>query len=276
MKLKSIMSTVYSTKAIYESRNASPFLTLLIGLIIGILHFTPHTLAFIELPTYIRHIEQSWQLTSANQENFTTYFPANCVINNLNLTCNEMLRVTVNEGTEILINIDDENLENGLILKVDHFIFVNNGARETFTYNVFEGINFSYLQNSPVGYEIFMNRLAVALRNVLVVSFVLGSYFTGIVSYFAFIITISILSMLLKFGHTSFLKFKEVLSILVFSSVMPAVLVIVIGFATPAFTTLIFNFGTPVIAWFVYKMYVIPGLQNSTNDIKEKDFKGVV
>ena len=74
------------------------------------------------------------------------------------------------------------------------------------------------------------------------------------------------LSMLLKFGHTHFLTFKETLNIIVFASVLPIVVVMMIGLMTPAFSTIIFNMGTPLWAYVVYRKYVISGLQGSFNE----------
>jgi|GEM_PF-1275069 len=276
MYLKLIARSVFSLEAIYQLRKAPLALTILMSLILGILHLTPHTFAFIGLDPYIRNIEQLWQITPEVQETLVQKLPSDCAIDELQLTCYDVLTVEVNANLFILVNHDDTQLENGLILMADHFVFVAYGNREMFSYHHLEGLNFYDLQNHVLGYNVLINRMAHDLRTVWILPFVFGSYLTGIVSYFGYIIVVSILSMLLKFGHTFFLKYKEVLNILVFSSVPIVLVVIVVGFVMPAFTTLIFNFATPIVGWFVYKKYVIPGLQEMSSNIKEKDLKGVV
>ena len=270
------MRAAFSLKAISELRKAPLSLTIFMSLVIGVLHFTPHTLAFMGLAPYIRHVEQMWQLTPDEERQFIQALPRECRIYDLQLSCDEVMTVHINANVSISVNRDDVELENGLIFMADHFIFVGRGDRLRFLYHHFEGLDFQYLQHSAQGYDLLMNRNAQALQGILIFPFILGSYLTGIVSFLGYIVTVSILAMLLKFGHTSFLKYKEVLNIMVFSAMLPSMVVIVIGFIMPAFTILIFNLLTPVIAWFVYKKYVIPGLQTPSNELKEKDFKGVV
>ena len=276
MYLKLVMRAAFSLKAIYELRKAPLILTLLISLVIGVLHFTPHTLAFTSLEPYMRHVEQMWQLTPDEQQQLLQALPNECRVDNLQLSCDERVTVYINDRVGISVNRDDVEFENGLIFMDDHFIFVGQSGRLRFSNRYLEGIDFGYLQQSAQGYDSLMNRNARALQGVLIFSFIFGSYLTGIVSFFGYIVTVSILAMLLKFGHTSFLKYKEVLNIMIFSAILPSMIVIVVGFIMPAFTILIFNLLTPVVAWFVYKKHVILDLQSPSNEVKEKDFKGVV
>ena len=276
MYLKLIVRSVFSFEAIYRLRKAPFTLTIFMSLVLGVLHFTPHSFAFISLDPYVRHIEQLWHITPEIQEEMVGLLPSDCSIQSLQLSCDDIVVLQINTYFTILVNYDDLELENGLILMNDHFIFVGQGNREMFSYHQFEGLNFQMLQNHDDGYDILMNRIAHALRTVWIIPFIFGSYLTGTVSYLVYVVVVSLLSMLLRFGHTSFLKYKEVLNIIVFSSIPTVLIVIVIGFIAPAFTTLIFNFATPVVGWFVYKKYVIPGLQDLSSQVKEKDFKGVV
>lgn len=271
MNLKLIVRTAFSLEAIYQLRKAPVKITLLMSLLIGILHFTPHTLSFLGLSPYVRHLEQMWQLTTDDErQQLMETLPSVCTIYNLQLSCDDVMTYHIGNDFGILVNHDDVYLENGLVLMPDHLQVAIQGNTEEFSYHYFEGLNFEILQGHSQGYEIFMNRFAQAIRGVLILPFIVGSYLTGIVSFAAYIVGVSSLSMLLKFGHTSFLNYKEVLNIMVFSSVLPTTVVIIIGFITPVFTTLIFNFTTPILAYFVYKKYVISGLQNTTNEIKKR------
>lgn len=269
MNLNLIMSSTFSLKTIYQLRKTSLSLTILISLVIGVLHFTPHTLAFFSLEPYIRHMEQIWQITPKMQENLIQILPSQCFIQDFHLSCDEVMTFYINADFGILVNHEDIELQNGLIFMADYFIFVGNGIRKEFSYYYLEGLDFQYLQNDSHGYNVLMNRSAYALRRIWIIPFIFGSYLTGIVSYLGYIVTVSALSMLLKFGHASFLKYKEVLNILVFSSIPIVVVMILIGFIIPAFTILFFNLATPIVAWFVYKKYVIPDLEKTTNKTKE-------
>ena len=276
MYFKLMMRAPFSLKAIYQLRKAPFALTFVVSLALGVLHFTPHSFAFIGLDPYVRHIEQLWEMTPDRQEKLIQSLPFGCGVQALQLSCDEEFVSQIDVNFYVLVNFDDLELENGLILMSDHFIFVVHGNREMFSYHQFDGISFHDLQNHAQGYDILISRIATNIRTVWIVPFVLGSYVTGIVSYLGYIIIVSILSMLLKFGHSIFLKYREVLNILVFSSIPTVLFVIVIGFIMPTFSVLIFNLATPVVGWFVYKKYVVSGLQDMDSHIKERDFKGVV
>jgi len=262
MKIKQIMRATFSLKAIYQLRKAPIFLTLVMSLIIGILHFTPFTLTLIGVEPYVRYVEQLWQLTPEARQWLIQALPQECFVSDLQLNCDSVLAYQLDDHFTLLINDETTAIERGLIFTANSIKFVGSDVMQEFSYFHFEGLDFGDLQTHPEGYSIFLNRSAQAFRGVLMMPFVLGSYMTGIISFLGYIFSVSILSMLLKFGHSTFLKYKEVLNIIVFSALLPTMIAIVIGLITPAFTTLIVNLLTPIIAYLVYKKYVVFGLQN--------------
>ena len=274
--LKLMARSIFSLEAIYELRKAPIIMTLFVALMIGVLHFTPHSVAFMTQAPYIRHVEQLWGMTPEYRIDMINALPTDCAIVDRYLNCDTVINTSIHDNLSVLVNVDDKTLQNGLILMEDHFTFVGYGVRESFSYYLFEGTIFADVQQNPYGYDFLMVQLSQLLRPIWIIPFITNSYMTGIVSYVIYIFIISILSMLMKVGQTSFPSYKEVLNILVFSSMGPVFAMVLIGFALPGFTNLIFNLITPVVAWGVYKRHVIPALNDPNNtDIKEKDFKGV-
>jgi len=147
----------------------------------------------------------------------------------------------------------------------DHFIFISQQQSYTLFYESLEGLNFGELQNLDNGYEILFNRIANGLRGILIVPFILNVYQSGILSFFVYILGVSALAMILKFGNSTFITYKEMFNIMVFSTLLPIVVMIIVGFIIPAFSMIIFNMGTPLWAYIIYKKHVIPGLQSNSN-----------
>jgi len=270
MRIKQMFRAIYSAKAVYELRKTSLFVTLFIAIALGILQMTPFTIRFFGISPY-RFDLQFWGLDDTLQEQLLQSLPEGCYITDFTFICDEEESFTV--GEDVIIHFSDTYAEvvNGIIFLEQQFIVVADGQEYVLNYGLLDGLEFGYLQSLDNGYEILFNRVAGQLRGVLIIPFVLGVYQTGVVTFSIYILGISVLSMLLKFGHTSFISFKEMLNIMVFASILPISAVIIIGFITPAFSTIIFNMGTPLWAFIVYKKYIIPGLQGSIKEIGKKE-----
>jgi len=263
--MKRIFQAIYSTKAIYDLRSTPLFLTLVVGLVIGVLHFSPFTFLFFNSQTY-RFDSQNWQLTEAEQTQLLQALPADCYFEDSQFHCDEVLSFHLRDDLSLHINYVPEVMENGLIFETDRVRYYVTGQAYTLGYFLLEGLSVHDLQVAEAGYDKLFNALADGLRGILIVPFVFGAYQTGIITYFVYILGISILAMLLKFAHTSFISFKEMVTIMVFSSILPSFVVIIVGFiVTPAFSTLIFNVGTPLWAYLVYRRQVVPGLLDGVN-----------
>ena len=261
-RLKLIVRAPFSLKAIYELRNTPIMITAIMIILIGILHFTPFTLTFMGTMPYERHLAHIWRIPEGESIQIIQTLPVGCNINDLALNCSEIMTIQIRDDFSVLINHDNIITNHGLIFMPYNFQIISDGASQEFSYFHLQGLDFDELRLQPDGNQVLFSHLAIALQGVLMAPFILNSYLTGIISFLPYILGVSALSMLLKFGHSSFLKYREVLNIIVFSSFLPTMILIIVGFFNPAFTTLILNFMTPVIAYFVYKKYVIPGLQN--------------
>jgi len=263
MKIKQMICAMYSAKAVYELRKTPFFITFLIAIAFGILHMTPFTIRFFATEMY-RFDIQIWELGYEEQAQLLQSLPRDCYILNASLNCSEVDSFTVTE--DVSVHFANADIYNGIVFLEEYFIFATQQQSHVLTYGFLDGLNFGYLQSLDNGYEILFNRIAGALRGVLIVPFVLGAYQTGILTFFIYIFGISVLSMLLRFGHTNFITFKEMLNIMVFASFLPIIVMIIVGFMIPAFSMIIFNMGTPIWAFVIYKKYIIVGLQGSSNE----------
>lgn len=254
-KLKLMLQTTYSIDAIFALKKTPILISLLFLIVLGCMQMTPFAFIFISDDPY-RWDQRIWELSETDQEQFVSDLPEGCRIEDYKLTCSDFTEIKLSNDVKVLFNGDANEITNGVVFNEDRLVFVEQNRKYEVGYSYFEGLNFD-----DASYEDVFARVAKSIKPLFVVSFVLGAYQSGIFSSFIFVLVVSALSMLLKFGHTSFLSYKEVLNIVIYSATFPCVMALVIGILfNPGFTTLIFNFGTPLVAYFVYRYRVIPYL----------------
>lgn len=254
-KLKLMLQTTYSIDAIFALKKTPILISLLFLIVLGCMQMTPFAFIFISDDPY-RWDQRIWELSETDQEQFVSALPEGCRIEDYKLTCSNFTEIKLSNDVKVLFNGDANEITNGVVFNEDRLVFVEQNRKYEVGYSYFEGLNFD-----DASYEDVFARVAKSIKPLFVVSFVLGAYQSGIFSSFIFVLVVSALSMLLKFGHTSFLSYKEVLNIVIYSATFPCVMALVIGILfNPGFTTLIFNFGTPLVAYFVYRCRVIPYL----------------
>lgn len=218
------------------------------------MQMTPFAFILISDAPY-RWDQKIWQLPETDQDHFVASLPGECGVQSGTLTCSEFTEISLSNGVKVLFNGDANEVSNGVVFNHDGLVFVEQDRQYEVAYSYFEGLNFD-----DASYEDIFSRLASSIKPIFVVSFVLGAYQTGVLSTFIFTFVVAALSMLLKFGHTSFLSYKEVLNIVIYSSTFPCVMALVVGMFNVGFTMLIYNIGTPLVAYFVYRRRVIPYL----------------
>lgn len=254
-KLKLMLQTTYSIDAIFALKKTPILISLLFLIVLGCMQMTPFAFIFISDDPY-RWDQRIWELSETDQEQFVSALPEECRVEDYKLTCSDFTEIKLSNDVKVLFNGDANEITNGVVFNEDRLVFVEQNRKYEVGYSYFEGLNFD-----DASYEDVFARVAKSIKPLFVVSFVLGAYQSGIFSSFIFVLVVSALSMLLKFGHTSFLSYKEVLNIVIYSATFPCVMALVIGILfNPGFTTLIFNFGTPLVAYFVYRCRVIPYL----------------
>ena len=254
-KLKLMLQTTYSIDAIFALKKTPILISLLFLIVLGCMQMTPFAFIFISDDPY-RWDQRIWELSETDQEQFVSALPEGCRVEDYKLTCSDFTEIKLSNDVKVLFNGDANEITNGVVFNEDRLVFVEQNRKYEVGYSYFEGLNFD-----DASYEDVFARVAKSIKPLFVVSFVLGAYQSGIFSSFIFVLVVSALSMLLKFGHTSFLSYKEVLNIVIYSATFPCVMALVVGILfNPGFTTLIFNFGTPLVAYFVYRCRVIPYL----------------
>ena len=107
------------------------------------------------------------------------------------------------------------------------------------------------LQMTPYIFRLFG---AVAGQEIL--PLVLGAYVSGVLTYSVYILVISTLSMVYRLGNSRFPSFREVLGIMIFSSILPIIIGVGLGFVAPMFSNFIYNLGTPMVAYYVYNKFL--------------------
>ena len=254
-KLKLMLQTTYSIDAIFALKKTPILISLLFLIVLGCMQMTPFAFIFISDDPY-RWDQRIWELSETDQENFVSDLPEGCRVEDYRLTCSDFTEIKLSNDVKVLFNGDANEISNGVVFNEDRLVFVEQNRKYEVGYSYFEGLNFD-----DGSYEDVFARVAKSIKPLFVVSFVLGAYQSGVLSSFIFVLVVSALSMLLKFGNKTFLSYKEVLNIVIYSATFPCVMALVIGILfNPGFTTLIFNFGTPLVAYFVYRRRVIPYL----------------
>lgn len=259
-KLRLMLRSAYSIDAIFELRKMPIIISLIFGIFLSMMQMTPFAFSLLKDETY-RWDQKIWELSDEEKVKIVDSLP-DYVISNGVLVNNEFYQITVNSDIKILFNGDANAIQNGLVFNHDHLIFVDQGRQYTLSYQSYEGTDFAVLRQMDVedGYNGVFAPFAKALKPLLIVPFIMGNYQTGILTFFIYTFVVAALSMLFKFGHTSFISYKEVLNIMIYSGTIPSLIALVFGLITPAFTTIIFNFGTPLVAYMVYRHKVIPSL----------------
>ena len=252
--LKLIMKAPFSLEAIFELRKSPLFVALLAGAIFSMLLITSNALQFLKVETY-RFDQSMWAFTEENYEEIEMMLP-DCQVSDSQLVCAESPVIKVNDAVLIGFNQTLAPTQAGVVFNEDEILFSDGGALHELPYTVFEDFNFKAASADDV-----LNRVAASIQPVLVFSYVLAAYQIGFLVYFIYIVMVAAISMLLRFGHTSFVPYREVLKVMIFSSMGPVLIALIIGLVfTPGFETLIFQFGTPFVAYAVYRKQLIPHL----------------
>jgi len=251
-RIKLIFKSLYSIDAIYKLRKAPFWMTFIAAVILGIIQMAPFTLLFLQVDTY-RWDQNIWELNEEYQELMMMKLSNDCTILGGSLSCSEFHEFKLGENVIIQFNGENDNVLDGISFEENFFVFTHQGQPYQLSYQSLEGIDFSELQTKEDGYDILFRTIAYELRNTLALSFILGTYQTGIFSFLVFTFVITSFSMLFKFGNSNFPKFKEALNIIIFSSILPIFIALIVGIFNPALTLLIYNVGTPLRAYCVYR-----------------------
>jgi hypothetical protein len=113
---------------------------------------------------------------------------------------------------------------------------------------------FSDLKAMPLNESIlfFSNGIKNSFNNFTIFYSVLINTMTTLLMTTIYLIVVSALAMLLKFGHKKYMSYFEMLGIFILSMTISTVIILLAGlFGFFAFNSIIFQFGTPIIALLV-------------------------
>ncbi|HAX73644.1 MAG TPA: hypothetical protein DCY20_08970 [Firmicutes bacterium] len=259
--LKLMMKSIYSMDAVYALRKAPILATIAMGILLSMFMMTPFAYSFLNDDTY-RWDEKIWMITDEEKAEIVEMLPE-CEITDYKLSCQDSAKVVTENDITVGVNVDPNTITNGVTFNQDELVFVEQGRQYSMNYAYYEGVNFTEIKSVDTleGYEMLFKPFGQSLKPLMIVPLLFGNYQTGILTYFIYVVVISAISMMLKFGHVNFISYKEMVSIMIYASALPITIALIFGiFITPAFTTLIFNFGTPLFAYAIYKRKVMPNL----------------
>ena len=253
-KLKLMLETSYSIDAIFHLRKSSIIVSLLFLVMLSIMQMTPTAFALIGDAPY-RWDLNIWKVSETSKHVLENSLPTDCMVNNQLLSCKQSNVIELPEGIKVAFNSSQDQVNNGLIFNDDYFLFIENGNEYKLGYSKFEDLNFA-----ETSYDDIFNRVASTIKPVFMPSLLMATYQSGILLTFVFTVVVSILFMLLKMGRQTFLTYKEVLNLVIYSSTFPAVMALVIGMFNSALSMIIYNIGTLVVLFFVYRQKIEPYL----------------
>ncbi len=189
--------------------------------------------------------------------------PESCEIQAGALSCDEtgVIIYTHQDLTYYLnANLDmvDEN-EKGIYLLEDRLIYTNGvGASMTGYYHQgfldrfsFRSLNLLEGTERSAGYIVFAEQLQNCFSPYIVFFSLLVNSATTIGINIVFILLLSLVLQLFRFGYSKFFKYIDSLKFLIYTMTIPAILSFIVGFVSMAFSPVIYQFGVGIITMVV-------------------------
>jgi len=199
-----------------------------------------------------------WVLSEQEMHEVILNLPQNCSVLEGALRCHEVVNIPISDDFRLSVNDNSVIFTEGIHFQRDGLILVAQEQVYKLSYSHWEGIDFEDFRTNELEND-FFTTVAAGLRQHLIVPNIINMYRSGFLMLLVYSVTVSGLAMLLKFQHVKFPSYKEVFNLILFSSVLPVIVTLVIGlFFTPAFLTIIYNIGTPFWAYAVYKKHIVP------------------
>ncbi|MFK5883663.1 MAG: DUF1189 family protein [Candidatus Izemoplasma sp.] len=234
-------------------------------LILNLLMMIPISIGIIRMenPDYSRY---GLDFADTVPEWIPSGLPQSCVIENARLDCDTDVgfeyEITNNDTVyTIYLNstgpLDASDFKNAIVFQKDvfHFYFSDGSVME-FDYSGFDYLNFADLHDmtpedaSAILYEGVFQSLKPAIILPLML------YTNGILllTNLLLIIALASLSMLFKFTQTGFIKYKDMIKLMIIASTFPSLVNLALNsFGMSAFTSISYNYATPIIAFFIYR-----------------------
>lgn len=215
--------------------------------------------------------QDGWRLDFI-EESFITetpdwQLPETCEIKTSKLICQtDMVYTYEHQGITYIINYQETTYDTSLkqVLLLEDKIVYTNGQGEFMTgYNYkgfeddvnFRSLNLSIGEDREVMYESFGRQLESSFGNYIIFYTLLVNIGTNIALYALFVLIMSLVIQLFRFGYTSFMTYAESMKLVVFSMGIPSLISFVVGFLEPSFSPVVFQFGMGIILMIVMLKY---------------------
>ena len=119
----------------------------------------------------------------------------------------------------------------------------------------FKSLNLAVDEDRSLMYESFGNQLEASFGSYVIFYTLLVNIITNVGLYTFFVLIMSLVIQLFRFGYTSFMTYPESMKLVVFSMGIPSLISFVIGFLEPSFAPVVFQFGIGIILMVVMLKY---------------------
>ena len=216
--------------------------------------------------------EDGWKLDFIEQSFITEtpnwQLPDECHITANELNCNtDTVYYYEHQGIAYIFNIDNEAYresdEKSIIFMKNQIVYTNGEGAYMIGYDYkgfddsysFRSLNLATGENREAMYEQFGASIETSFSNYIIFYTLLVNTITSIGLYAFFVIVMSLVIQLFRFGYSSFLTFRQTTKMVVFAMGLPSIISLIVGFIEPSFTPVIFQFGIGIILMVVMLKY---------------------
>jgi maltodextrin utilization protein YvdJ len=216
--------------------------------------------------------EDGWKLDFIEQS-FITETPSWQLPDDCSITANELVCDTdtvyfyEHQGITYIFNIDTDEYrdsdEKSIIFMKNQVVYTNGEGAYMIGYDYkgfddnlsFRSLNLATGEDRDQMYEQFGASIETSFSNYIIFYTLLVNTFTSIGLYAFFVLVMSLVIQLFRFGYSSFLTFRETTKMVVFAMGLPSIISLIVGFFEPTFAPVIFQFGIGIILMVVMLKY---------------------
>lgn len=264
IKFKAIVKTSVSLKSIYECRKEKTYVSILFFLLINVGFVFPFIFGILTLEqvTIGTFLDPS-QLEAVNESKSLDFLKTMSLVDGyLEMDDNyDLANVPVGNYT---LSIDlkdtytrDKDLAPTTIRLSKAYMEMNLGVTLFADYQHFEDINFTDMSNEDILDYFIMNGLRSSVAQ-WVYPVALFFYLAFVAINLIFVLGMSFLAMIFRVRDHVKLSYKETLNIVIYASVMPIIISVVVTmiFNALGLNLIIYNFGTIIVYMLVRKKYL--------------------
>lgn len=216
--------------------------------------------------------EDGWKLDFIEQsfisETPNWQLPDTCDILAHELVCEtETVYIYEHQGIKYIFNIETDQYqdsdEKSVLFMKDKIVYTNGEGAHMIGYDYkgfdehvsFRSLNLATGEERDQMYQAFGKSIESSFSNYIILYTLLVNTGTSIGLYAFFILVMSLVVQLFRFGYSSFLTFGQTMKMVVFAMGLPSIISFVIGFIEPSFSPVVFQFGIGIILMVVMLKY---------------------